>query len=116
MPKRASAKEVAELAMVSRTTVSFVLNNAPGMRLSEEARQRVFKAVRRNLSRLHPILHSSLPTPNLVIPADDQVSLGQRNIWSDTPPMGGARSRLAARRRRAGFLQPTRGDVLVVSE
>src|SRR5512136_4247 len=47
MPKRATAREVAELAGVSRTTVSFVLNNVPGMRISEETRQRVFEAARR---------------------------------------------------------------------
>ena len=46
MPKRATAREVAELAGVSRTTVSFVLNNVPGMRISEETRQRVFEAAR----------------------------------------------------------------------
>jgi DNA-binding LacI/PurR family transcriptional regulator len=47
MPKRATAREVAELAGVSRTTVSFVLNDVPGMRISEETRQRVFEAARR---------------------------------------------------------------------
>jgi len=46
MPKRATAREVAELAGVSRTTVSFVLNSVPGMRISEETRQRVFEAAR----------------------------------------------------------------------
>jgi DNA-binding LacI/PurR family transcriptional regulator len=46
MPKRATAREVAELAGVSRTTVSFVLNNVPGMRISEETRQRVVEAAR----------------------------------------------------------------------
>ena len=83
MPKRATAGEVAELAGVSRTTVSFELNNIPGMRISEETRQRVFEAARCNLSRLLSILHSALPTPHLVIPADDQVSLDHRSIWSD---------------------------------
>jgi LacI family transcriptional regulator len=46
MAKRATAREVAELAGVSRTTVSFVLNNIPGMRISEETRQRVLEAAR----------------------------------------------------------------------
>ncbi|MGH2523768.1 MAG: LacI family DNA-binding transcriptional regulator [Anaerolineales bacterium] len=46
MPKRATAREVAELAGVSRTTVSFVLNDLPGMRISQETRQRVLEAVR----------------------------------------------------------------------
>ena len=45
MKKRATAKNVADLAKVSRTTVSFVLNNVPGMRISDETRQRVFEAV-----------------------------------------------------------------------
>ncbi len=44
MAKRVTAKEVAELAGVSRTTVSFILNNVPGMRISEETRQRVLEA------------------------------------------------------------------------
>ncbi len=46
MSKRATAAEVAELAGVSRTTVSFVLNKVPGMRISEETRQRVLEATR----------------------------------------------------------------------
>ncbi len=44
MAKRATAKEVAERAGVSRTTVSFVLNNVPGMRISDETRQVVLRA------------------------------------------------------------------------
>jgi DNA-binding LacI/PurR family transcriptional regulator len=44
--KRATAAEVAELAGISRTTVSFVLNNVPGIRISEETRQRVLDAAR----------------------------------------------------------------------
>jgi LacI family transcriptional regulator len=47
MAKRATAAEVAELAGVSRTTVSFVLNNVPGMRISEETRQRVILAAQK---------------------------------------------------------------------
>src|ERR1700694_2209653 len=45
MAKRATAKEVAERAGVSRTTVSFVLNRVPGMRISAETRQAVLQAV-----------------------------------------------------------------------
>jgi DNA-binding LacI/PurR family transcriptional regulator len=44
MPKRATARAVAERAGVSRTTVSFVLNNVSGMRIPEETRQRVLQA------------------------------------------------------------------------
>jgi len=44
MAKRATAQDVADLAGVSRTTVSFVLNDVPGMRISEETRQAVLKA------------------------------------------------------------------------
>jgi LacI family transcriptional regulator len=46
MAKRATGKEVAERAGVSRTTVSFVLNSVPGMRISEETRQAVLLAAR----------------------------------------------------------------------
>jgi LacI family transcriptional regulator len=46
MPKRATAREVAERAGVSRTTVSFVLNNVPGIRISEETRRLVLDAAR----------------------------------------------------------------------
>jgi LacI family transcriptional regulator len=47
MPKRqATSQDVADLAGVSRTTVSFVLNNVPGVKISEETRQRVLKAAR----------------------------------------------------------------------
>jgi DNA-binding LacI/PurR family transcriptional regulator len=37
---------VAELAGVSRTTVSFVLNDVPGVKITEETRQRVLQAAR----------------------------------------------------------------------
>lgn len=44
MSKRATARAVAERAGVSRTTVSFVLNNVSGMRIPEDTRQRVLQA------------------------------------------------------------------------
>ena len=44
--KRVTSQDVAELAGVSRTTVSFVLNNVPGMKISQETRQRVLEAAR----------------------------------------------------------------------
>ncbi|SRR5581483_570725 len=46
MSKRVTSKDIAELAGVSRTTVSFVLNNVPGMRIPEATRQRVLEAAR----------------------------------------------------------------------
>ena len=46
MNKRTILREVAERAGVSRTTASFVLNNVPGMRISDETRQRVVDAAR----------------------------------------------------------------------
>lgn len=42
--KRATSFDVARLAGVSRTTVSFVLNNIPGVSISESTRQRVMDA------------------------------------------------------------------------
>lgn len=45
-PKRVTSMDVARRAGVSRTTVSFVLNNVPGMQISDETRQRVIDAAR----------------------------------------------------------------------
>lgn len=42
--KRTTSQDVADLAGVSRTTVSFVLNNAKGMNISPETRQKVLQA------------------------------------------------------------------------
>lgn len=42
--KRVTSQQVAKLAGVSRTTVSFVLNDAPGANISQETRQRVLRA------------------------------------------------------------------------
>ena len=44
MAKRTTAQDVANLAGVSRTTVSFVLNQVAGMRIGDETRQRVVEA------------------------------------------------------------------------
>ncbi|RKX99877.1 MAG: LacI family transcriptional regulator, partial [Spirochaetes bacterium] len=44
--KAVSAEDVARRCGVSRTTVSFVLNNTPGKRISEETRQKVLEAAR----------------------------------------------------------------------
>ncbi len=41
-----TSQDVAELAGVSRTTVSFVLNDVPGAKISEDTRQRVLEAAR----------------------------------------------------------------------
>jgi DNA-binding LacI/PurR family transcriptional regulator len=46
MGKRTTARAVAERAGVSRTTVSFVLNNVPGIRISDETRRLVLEAAR----------------------------------------------------------------------
>ena len=47
MPRKpARSQDVAELAGVSRTTVSFVLNDVPGVKITEETRQRVLEAAR----------------------------------------------------------------------
>jgi LacI family transcriptional regulator len=42
--KRISAQDVARFAGVSRTTVSFVINNTPGKQISEDTRRRVLEA------------------------------------------------------------------------
>jgi LacI family transcriptional regulator len=48
-------RKVAELAGVSRTTVSLVVNNVEGSRVSVKTRQRVLKAVRKLAYKPHPI-------------------------------------------------------------
>ncbi len=44
--RQARSRDVAKLAGVSRTTVSFVLNDVPGVKITEETRQRVLQAAR----------------------------------------------------------------------
>lgn len=44
--RQARSQDVAELAGVSRTTVSFVLNDVPGVKISAETRRRVLEAAR----------------------------------------------------------------------
>ena len=45
--KRSTSQDVAEMAGVSRTTVSFVLNELRGVSISDRTRQRVFRAARK---------------------------------------------------------------------
>jgi LacI family transcriptional regulator len=45
-PRKTTSKQVAELAGVSQTTVSFVLNNVESANISEETRERVLQAAR----------------------------------------------------------------------
>lgn len=45
--RRVTSKQVAQLAGVSQTTVSFVLNNVDGANISEETRQRVLQAAKK---------------------------------------------------------------------
>ncbi|MGW0246226.1 LacI family DNA-binding transcriptional regulator [Nocardia goodfellowii] len=51
--KRSTSADVALAAGVSRTTVSFVLNNRPGQSIPEDTRQRVLEAARRLDYRPH---------------------------------------------------------------
>jgi LacI family transcriptional regulator, galactose operon repressor len=44
--KQATSRDVAKLAGVSRTTVSFVLNDVPGVKITDETRQRVLESAR----------------------------------------------------------------------
>jgi DNA-binding LacI/PurR family transcriptional regulator len=44
--RQARSQDVAELAGVSRTTVSFVLNDVPGVKITDETRRRVLQAAR----------------------------------------------------------------------
>ncbi|MBB2948858.1 DNA-binding LacI/PurR family transcriptional regulator [Actinoplanes lutulentus] len=51
--KRITSEDVARLAGVSRTTVSFVLNNRPGQSIPEETRRRIFDAAKTLQYRPH---------------------------------------------------------------
>lgn len=51
--RRSTSEDVARAAGVSRTTVSFVLNNRPGQSIPEETRRRVLEAARRLDYRPH---------------------------------------------------------------
>ena len=57
--RRVTMTDVAREAMCSQATVSFVLNNAPGIKLSSETRQRVFDAARR-LGYIAPLSGANL--------------------------------------------------------
>ena len=46
-PKRSTSRDVARLAHVSRTTVSFILNNVPGVSISAATRERVLNAAKK---------------------------------------------------------------------
>ncbi|SMG53715.1 LacI family DNA-binding transcriptional regulator [Paraburkholderia susongensis] len=75
--KRATSHQVAKLANVSRTTVSFVLNDVPDMGISPETRSRVLEAARQ-LGYVPNALARSLVsgatrTVGLLMPQDDQV-------------------------------------------
>jgi len=56
--KRVTSRDVAELAGVSRTTVSFVLNDVSTAQISEGTRQRVFEAAKRLDYRPHAAARS----------------------------------------------------------
>jgi DNA-binding LacI/PurR family transcriptional regulator len=45
--KRTTSRDVAKLAHVSRTTVSFILNSVPGVSISEATRKRVLSAAKK---------------------------------------------------------------------
>ena len=47
LPKRTTSRDVARLAHVSRTTVSFILNNVPGVSISAATRERVLDAAQK---------------------------------------------------------------------
>ncbi|PCE22223.1 LacI family transcriptional regulator [Paraburkholderia acidicola] len=75
--KRVTSHQVATLASVSRTTVSFVLNNVPGMGISDETRERVLAAARQ-LDYVPNAMAMSLAsgatqTIGLLMPHDDQI-------------------------------------------
>ena len=56
--KRSTAADVARLAGVSRTTVSFVLNNRPGQSIPDATRRRIFDAATTLQYRPHPSARS----------------------------------------------------------
>ncbi len=64
MSKRPTMQQIADRAGVSRTAVSFILNDTPGQSLAEETRQRVLKAAE-DLGYVHkrPFLSRTVALP-----------------------------------------------------
>ncbi|MFM0302251.1 LacI family DNA-binding transcriptional regulator [Paraburkholderia sediminicola] len=75
--KRATSLQVAKLANVSRTTVSFVLNNMSDMGISDETRERVLAAARQlgyvPNAMARSLVSGATRTVGLLMPHDDQV-------------------------------------------
>lgn len=82
MKKRATSRDVAALAGVSQTTVSYVLNNNPNQSISEETKQRILAAARQlnyipnNIARalkgvrmncIAVVLNNYLATPRFIL-------------------------------------------------
>ena len=69
-PRRVTMTDIARVAGCSQATVSFVLNKASGVKISEAMRNRVIEAARTlnyaATSLAHHDVRGGLPTPNLV--------------------------------------------------
>jgi LacI family transcriptional regulator len=55
--------DVARAAGCSQATVSFVLNDAPGVKISDQMRQRVIEAARGLNYAMSPLAHIAMPSP-----------------------------------------------------
>lgn len=101
--RRVTMTDVAREAGCSQATVSFVLNNAPGIKLSAETKQRVFEAARR--------LGYAVPTlPTLTAQASHGRRIGFIGDQLTTSPEGMVAIEGLTQAARAG------GDVVLVAQ
>ena len=71
--KRATSKDVAKLAGVSQTTVSFVMNNTPNVTLPEKTRKKVLDAARQLQYVPNPFARGLKTSQSKLLPNADAV-------------------------------------------
>jgi LacI family transcriptional regulator len=101
--RRVTMTDVAREAGCSQATVSFVLNHAPGIKLSAETKQRVFEAARR-LGYAVP----AMPVPAVMVPRGRRIGFIADQLATSPEAMVAIE----------GLTQATRasGDIVLVSQ
>ena len=93
MGKRVTLKDIAQAAEVTTATVSYVINNTPGQRITPETRQRVLKAARelkyvpssaaRALKRKKSMCVGVVAKKNLAVPRFSQTIRGMQSRFEE---------------------------------